>query len=181
MLRLIFIILWILPMNTFAISRDVGRPLKISLSNNGLLPFDINSHGLVQITFYSAVLGKLLSISNSYEIEPELLEAAYFDWDSDRYILRLRKNLRFHNGRMANSDDLEFSLVRFFLTTGRADQLVFLRQIKGITDLKPGVFKPGSVRGITKVDEYTLGISLDELNPSFLYSLSEAWILCCPS
>lgn len=162
-------------------SREINeKALEISISKNDQLPYDVDTFGLIKITLFTAILGKLVSVSGG-KIENRLLDVARFDWKLKKYVLRIREGVRFHNGRIATAEDLEFSLVRFFLTTNRSDQIIYLRLIDGILNLKRGdKFRSGSVKGIQKLDSRTLIVSLVENNPSFLYSLSEPWISLVP-
>ena len=155
--------------------------IQVQLTADGKTPYDPATTGFAHITFYNAVLGRLLHLNSNLTTEPVLLSDAYWDSKTQRFILRIKEGLTFHNGRAVAAEDLDFSLVRFFLTKARADQVAFLRSISGIESLQPGMkYEPWMVSGIKKLDDRTVTVSLAHPNPVFLYSLSEGWISLVP-
>ena len=155
--------------------------IRIQLTTDGKRPYDPTTTGFAHITFYNAVLGRLIRLKPNLTTAPGLLSKAYWDFTNHRYVLRIQDGLKFHNGREVTAEDLDFSLVRFFLTKGRADQVAFLRHIAGIENLTPGMkYKSWMVKGIRKVDNKTVSVTLASPNPAFLYSLSEGWISLVP-
>ena len=111
-------------------------PIIVRLTQDNLRPYDSLTSGFSIITFYNAVLGRLVHLNSNLTTEPGLLEEAFWDCKKNEYILRIKPDLRFHNGRKVISEDLEFSLIRFFLTKGRSDQIAFLKNILGITAVR---------------------------------------------
>jgi ABC-type transport system substrate-binding protein len=160
---------------------DMNSRLTIKITEDSKLPYDPTTSGLAHITFYNAVLGRLVVLNSNLSTEPSLLESAYWDFDSKTYRLRLRSGLKFHNGRNVTAEDIDFSLSRFFLTTGRADPIAFLKNIDDIENLKRGgKYRPWSVKGIAKIDSRTVAIKLNSPNPAFLYSLADGWASLVP-
>ena len=158
-----------------------NKTLRVNVNSDGLAPHDPKTSGFANIFYYNLVLGKLLDIQGHLTIKPRLLDKVYWDFSQDSYVLRLRAGLKFHNGRKVDATDLEFSLVRFFLTKGRKDQVAFLNGIKGINKLVPGSkFVSGAVEGIEIVDDRTIKVQVASPNPSFLYGLGEGWISLVP-
>ena len=155
--------------------------VQVQLTTDGKRPYDPATTGFAHITFYNAVLGRLVHLKPNLTVEPGLLSEAYWDFKNQQYILRIKEGLKFHNGRTVEAEDLDFSLVRFFLTKTRADQVAFLKNIAGLQSLDPGMkYRPWMVNGIKKVDGRTVAVSLRSPNPAFLYSLSEGWISLVP-
>ena len=162
-------------------SQNVDSVVRVQLTSDGKKPYDPTTTGFAHITFYNAVLGRLIHLKPNLTTEPGLLSEAYWDFKNEYYILRIKEGLKFHNGRSVTAEDLDFSLLRFFLTKNRADQIAFLTQIKGVESLKPGMkYKPWLVSGIKKIDGRTLAVKLANPNPAFLYSLAEGWISLVP-
>jgi ABC-type transport system substrate-binding protein len=161
---------------------DAGaKAVSVQLTADEKLPYDPTTTGFAHITFFNAVLGRLIHLNSNLTVQPGLLENAYWDFKTERYILSIRPGSRFHNGRAVVAEDLEFSLVRFFFSGKRVDPVAFLKHIQGVEQLKPGMkYKPWSVSGIQKIDNRTIGVSLSSPNPAFLYSLSEGWISLVP-
>jgi ABC-type transport system substrate-binding protein len=155
--------------------------VRVQLTADGKRPYDPTTTGFAHITFYNAVLGRLVHLKPNLTVEPGLLSEAYWDFKNQQYILRIREGLKFHNGRTVEAEDLDFSLARFFLTKTRADQVAFLKNIAGVQSLEPGMkYRPWMVSGIKKVGVRTVAVSLRSPNPAFLYSLSEGWISLVP-
>ncbi|MCB0404395.1 MAG: hypothetical protein KDD51_06385 [Bdellovibrionales bacterium] len=155
-------------------------PLKVRVSCDGRLPYDPDTKGFAQISFQNAVLGRLLRLNDQHQMVPVLLEQAYWDYGAKAYVLRLPARLTFSNGS-AVAEDLDFSLTRFFLTTGRADPIAFLRGIVGVEALKKGAaYTPWQVAGITKVDERTVSVRLKDRDPSFMFGLTLGWVSLVP-
>lgn len=146
-------------------------------------PYSETAQGGTLATFNAAVLGQLLSYDKNYRVEPNLLEKAYYDIKNHEYILKLKKNIYFHNGRHANSKDLEFSLVRVSFTKYRSFYKIFLGNIAGIDKIERlnlTQFESGSVSGVKIVDNYTVRIKLSTQNPNFLYSLVNSYFSLVP-
>lgn len=190
MIKRVLILIFALGPSTIAVARPLGcsdmesgadSKISVRLTSDRKLPYDPTTTGFAQITFYNAVLGRLVSLNSNLTVQPMLLQDAYWDYKNQQYILRLRDNLKFHNGRTAIAEDLDFSLTRFFLSKKRVDQIAFLRQIKGVEKLTPGMtYSPWAVSGIKKIDARAIAIKLAAPNPAFLYSLSEGWISLVP-
>ncbi len=163
---------------------DMGKKsqgISVQVNRDGKLPYDPTTFGFAHITFYNAVLGRMVRLNPNLTTQPGLLQDAFWDYKNRQYILRLKNDLHFHNGRKVVAEDIDFSLTRFFLTTKRADQVADLKQILGIETLKPGaVYRPWSVKGVQKIDSNTVAIKLGSSNPAFLYSLTDGWISLVP-
>jgi oligopeptide transport system substrate-binding protein len=167
--------------NSYGAESESSRRILIRVAGNNLKPFEQETTGFAQITFYNAVLGKLISISPDHQISPNLLKEAYWDYARGGYVLTLPDGLHFHNGRLATAEDLDFSIARFFLTTGRSDPVVFLNDIEGIEVLKRGQpYKSWQVSGIRKINDRSVFIKLEQRDPSFLLALSVGWLSLVP-
>ncbi len=139
-------------------------------------PYSINARSNTLTTFQATVLGQLLRYDNNLMLEPSILEHAYYDFKTNNYILKLKEKTFFHNGREANSIDLEFSLLKGFYTKYSSYDKMFLGNINGVEEiekLKLTKFKSGIVPGVKIIDKYTLSIKLKSPNPDFLYVLTE--------
>jgi ABC-type transport system substrate-binding protein len=104
-------------------------------------------------------------------------------WNGQKqwFELQITPGTRFHNGRLATAHDLEFSLVRFFLTTGRADQRAVLREIDGVDQVEPGQqFRSRLSRGIVPLSADRLAIRLRYPRPDFFFNLIDGWISLVP-
>lgn len=157
------------------------RALRVLLSTNGMRPYDESSVADVLSTFHAAVLGQLLSLNASFELEPSLIKKWSWESSSNSYTLVLRSGLKFSNGRKVTSEDLEYSLLRGFFSARRSFYAVYLSNIDGLDKISiSNEYKPGLVSGITVVSPDTLRVTLKKPNPSFLYSLTNPYFSLVP-
>lgn len=157
------------------------RPLVVRIGTDGKKAYDPKNHGQVLITFSNAVLGRLIDFSSTQQIVSSLLSKFYWDYKTQRFYLTLAPGLRFHNGRQVTIEDLEFSLVRFFLTKKRADQVAALKNIEGVENLKRGSrYVPWSVSGIQRAGLNSLTIKLKSTDFTFPYCFRDGWLSLVP-
>lgn len=103
------------------------------------------------------------------------------DWtvspDRRRYRFRLRRGVRFHDGRPLRAADVVYSLSRHFAPEVASTIYPYLRVIAGGRERKEGA--AGSVSGLRALDETTVDIVLNEPSAVFLHVLGmpEAGIL----
>lgn len=151
----------------------LDRPLTVWVDGLGKMPY-VNKEAppLSESTFYAAVLGNILTTNSSYELKPSFLKSWTWDYRTNSYLLELKPNLRFHNGREATATDLEFSLLRGALSGNHNYFRVFFNNIVGMDSLKTGTpYRTGMLKGIRVIDPLHLRISLKNPNPSFLHNL----------
>ncbi|APJ03483.1 ABC transporter substrate-binding protein [Silvanigrella aquatica] len=151
--------------------------INVLLNENNINPYDKNAPSNTSIVIDSAVFGQLLSINNNNEIVPELLENAFYDDNEKEYVLQLKKNIYFHNKRLATAHDLEFSLLRLFFTKEKSHGRGALNNIYGLEKIeKQGLTKfiSGVVPGVRVVNDYTVRVKLIAPDPDFLYMLTHS-------
>ena len=169
--------LLLLNCSNLAFAKDgakVKSSISILLDESGQAPFDENASAYQLAFFNLHVLGQLLIITDSLAVEPALLDKAEYQFDRKEYILKLRAGTKFHNGRIADSKDLEFSLLRGFFSKNRSFYKTYLGGIEGI-DAVNGGFKSGAVRGVRVIDDLTIGVKLKHPNPTFLHSIAQPY------
>ncbi len=155
--------------------------ISILLSSSGDLPYAETASGDLLASFNSAVLGQLLVTTEAFNLEGGIIESFEYDYRTKSYSLRLRRGTRFHNGREAKAEDLEFSLLRGFFSRNRSFYQVYLNNISGIDSVNAGTsFKSGLVSGVKIKDNYTVAVSLKSPNPSFLHSLTHPYFSLVP-
>lgn len=155
--------------------------LKVWLPAGDRKPYDNEAPFLAAASFNSNVLGHLLRVNDSFKLEPDLLESWSFDFEDQTYQLKLRPNLKFHNGRKVTAEDLEFSLLRGFYSSKPQFFRSILANIEGSEKIDPkrGYFS-GSVSGVKVIDELRLSVKLSSPNPSFLHTLSFSYFSPVP-
>lgn len=158
-----------------------GQALKVLLCGDGKTVFsdDCGVQGLE--TALAAVLGQLLFSSGTFDLQPGILSSFSWDFDKNWYVLELQDGLRFHNGRAATSEDLEFSLLRGLLSKKGSWFKSFFANVKGISSVEgKSVFRSGMVPGLVILDKRRLAVRLDAPNPSFLHSLARSYFSLVP-
>jgi len=80
------------------------------------------------------------------------------------YTVKLRKNIKFHNGRGVTVDDIIYSYNRIMDPKMASSAAAYVKPIKGAADVQAG--KSNSISGLKKIDDYTLKIEME--NPTSL-------------
>ena len=160
---------------------DGAHTLKVLLGGDGKAVYSEECGVQSLETVLAAVLGQLVYSSESFELKPGLLSRFHWDFDKKWYVLELRDELKFHNGRVVTSDDLEFSLLRGLLSKKGSWFKSFFANVQGIAALEGKTrFQSGMVSGIRILDRRSLAIKLDAPNPSFLHSLARSYFSIVP-
>lgn len=89
----------------------------------------------------------------------DLAESVEESGDGLIYTYKLRKNVKFHNGRQMTADDIIYSYNRIMNPKTAASAAVFVKAIKGSTDVQAG--KADSIAGLKKIDDFTFSIELE--------------------
>jgi ABC-type transport system substrate-binding protein len=113
---------------------------------------------------------------------PGLLDKFEYNFKTLTYVLRLRPNLKFQNGRDVHAKDLEFSLLRGFFSQRSSFYSVYLNNIDGLSEIegKNLKYKSGLVSGIKIKDDRTVEVKLSHPNPSFLHALTNPFFSLVP-
>lgn len=168
-------------LNLILIGPVMSKTLNIFILKSSEAPYHIHADALVLSTFNAAVVGQLIRNDDGFNLKPGHLENFSYDFKREKYILKLRKGITFHNGRTATAKDLEFSLLRGFYSKDRSFFHVYLGNIKGLEAIKPGdKFKSGAVSGIKIIDDLTVEVTLKSPNPSFFHSLTVPYFSLFP-
>jgi peptide/nickel transport system substrate-binding protein len=107
----------------------------------------------------------------------DLAEEATVSDDGLTYTYKLRKNVKFHNGRPMVADDVIWSLTRIMDAKTASPCARYVRVIKGAKDMETG--KSETVSGLVKIDDYTVAITYENvIDPA--YSLFEPCVSVLP-
>lgn len=158
-----------------------GNVIKLVTPTNEKLPFDEEAGVTTLETFLAAVLDQLVYVDDNFRVQSGLLTTYKWEPESKSYLLTLKEGLQFHNGRVATSKDLKFSLVRGFFQPGKNWFSGFFTNIEGIQKIKPGTrYSEKLVTGIDIVDQRSVRVRLRVPNPSFLHSLARSYFSLVP-
>ncbi|MES2769429.1 MAG: ABC transporter substrate-binding protein [Bdellovibrionota bacterium] len=151
------------------------------LGYTGKPPYDENAPAEVLSTFQQAVLGLLVDYDEDLKLKPSLLESWYWDFKSSKYILTLKDNIYFHNGRRATSADLEYSLIRGFFSKNKSFYQIYLNNIVGVDKVKPtDKFESGIIEGIKIESDRSVSVKITNFNPTWIYVLTRPYFSLVP-
>jgi methyl-accepting chemotaxis protein/ABC-type transport system substrate-binding protein len=117
-----------------------------------------------------AVHAKLLAYGEGAELRPELAERWEVLEGGAHYRFHLRRNVRFHNGRLLEAKDVYESFLRLLLPENKSAASWIMRNVRGGEDVISG--KTRTLEGIVVLDAHTIDIHLDRPLAFFLALLS---------
>jgi peptide/nickel transport system substrate-binding protein len=91
--------------------------------------------------------------------KPELATKVDVSPDGKVWTFALRKDVKFHNGRLMRADDIIYSYNRLASPATKSPSTLYVRIIKGAKDVEDG--KAQSIAGLRKLDDFTLQITLE--------------------
>ena len=101
---------------------------------------------------------------------PHLAESFAVSSDGTTYTFRLRRGVRFHNGREVVAGDVKYTLERVLNPKTQSPGAGFFGGIKGAKAYSEG--KAAEVAGIKVAGKYTVSIALDKPNAAFLHTMA---------
>ncbi len=121
----------------------------------------------------------LVGWSTDSKVEPRLAESWTVSKDGRVYTFKIRKNVKFSNGRPLTADDFKYSIERAAdpkLTSPTT--ATYLGAVVGVSEKLAG--KAQEVKGVRVVDPNTLEITIDKPRPYFLGDLTypASWAVC---
>jgi ABC-type transport system substrate-binding protein len=117
------------------------------------------------------IFSGLYSLNDKLEAVPDIAESHEVSADGKVYTFKLRKDVKFHDGRPVNAQDFKYSIER--AADPATQSLVadsYLGDIIGVREKLRG--KAKEVRGVEVVDDYTLRLTIDAPKVYFLYLLT---------
>src|SRR5712692_2609184 len=117
-----------------------------------------------------AIHSTLVTYGEGAEVTPGLAERWEVLEQGHCYRLRLRRGVRFHNGRLFEARDVHDSFVRLLSPEQQSPSSWILRGVRGATEVIEGRAK--QISGISIRDPHTIDINLDEPLAFFISLLS---------
>jgi oligopeptide transport system substrate-binding protein len=112
----------------------------------------------------------LVEFDKNLNVVPAIAKLWKVSRDHRSYTFRLRKGVKFHNGREVTADDFVFSFSRILSPGIQSPVAPLFLDILGAKAFREGTSK--TVAGLTAVDPYTLKIELEEPFAPFLSILA---------
>jgi len=135
------------------------------------LTFDPIHIGAAALGYMSkAIHATLVAFGEGAELTPSLAERWEVLEQGHVYRFHLRRNVRFHNGRLFEAKDVHDSLVRLLLPDLESGSAWILRNVRGAVDVIEG--RTRQLAGIVARDMSTVDIILDEPLAFFLSLLT---------
>lgn len=103
-------------------------------------------------------------------LRKEIAEDYTISEDGKTFTFKLRKGVKFHNGRELNADDVKYSIERVVNPKTQSPGAGFFGSIVGFEDASAG--KAEALSGITVVDPYTIKFELSRPDATFLHVLA---------
>ncbi|WP_176056552.1 ABC transporter substrate-binding protein [Brucella intermedia] len=103
-------------------------------------------------------------------LRKEIAEDYTISDDGKTFTFKLRKGVKFHNGRELNADDVKYSIERVVNPKTQSPGAGFFGSIVGFEDASAG--KAEALSGITVVDPYTIKFELSRPDATFLHVLA---------
>ena len=159
-----------------------GQPVTIRVSDNKKVPFYKAGSYVYRGHIANTIFGELLKINKADgQLIGGHIESFSFKKSTNSYVLSLKKNLKFHNGRKVSIEDLHFSIARMFLIPELADEADMLGDIKGAKKVKHNTpYTLSILSGLKITGKYKIEIYLEAFNPRFLYHLVDSNIPLVP-
>lgn len=101
---------------------------------------------------------------------PHLAESYTISSDGKTYTFKVRRGVKFHNGREVTAADIQYTLERVLNPKTQSPGAGFYSGIAGSKAFADG--KAKTVTGVTVPDRYTVSITLDKPNAAFLHVMA---------
>jgi oligopeptide transport system substrate-binding protein len=130
------------------------------------------------VTVVNQVFDGLVEFDAHLNVLPALAESWSASRDGLVWTFRLRRGVRFHNGREVVAADVVYSLSRFLDPTVGSPRTWFLDKVRGAPAFLAGTTK--ALDGIRAIDRYTVQIVLSEAFAPFISILGLPHLVIVP-
>jgi oligopeptide transport system substrate-binding protein len=131
----------------------------------------IQTTGVVEAEYVVHIFSGLMGLNEKLEVVPDLAEKQTLSQDGRTYTFSLRRNVKFHDGRVMTASDVKYSFERAADPANASPvSATYLGDIQGFTERLAG--QAPEVRGVRVRDEQTVEITLVEPRVDFLAKLT---------
>lgn len=124
--------------------------------------FTFNDDSKVNMMIYEG----LVNLDENMNIKPRLAESYEFSNDKKTVTFKLRKDVKWHDGKSFTADDVKFTFDFASNPKYNGPYTMFAKNIKGYDEFKSG--KAQDLEGVKKVDDYTVEITTKDVYASAL-------------
>jgi len=117
-------------------------------------------------------------IPGTYKLKPDLAKSFKISPDGKTYTFKLRKDVKFHNGRGLVAQDIKYSIERAVNPKTESPGQGFFHSIKGYDAMVAG--KTTTLSGITVIDPYMIKIELSRPDATFLHVMAINFAFAVP-
>jgi len=114
----------------------------------------------------------------TFLLDKDLAESFDISPDGKIYTFKVRKDVKFHNGRKLISEDIKYSIERAVNPKTQSPGQGFFWSIKGYDDMVAG--KTDHLSGITVIDPYTIRFELIQPDATFLHVMAINFAFAVP-
>jgi len=123
-----------------------------------------------------AIQGQLLSLGPFGQVKPALVESWEVNKEGTLYLLRVRRNVKFHSGKIADARDVAFTLHYLAGKDSLINQLFI--DIEGFNEFTSG--KSEGLSGVVVLDPQTVQVRLSSPSFVFLVALADPKVAVVP-
>lgn len=137
-------------------------------------PWDPEASYSVQINFNSAVFSSPIEIDRNYNLKPKIFKSWKWNAQRNSFIFTIDNDLSYDENRKLKIEDIEFAIIKNFLSEYGSYKRNYFYDIKGIESLEVGMkYFSGMCAGIKILNSESLEIILNKPNPNFIYTLQD--------
>jgi ABC-type transport system substrate-binding protein len=125
-----------------------------------------------EVQIFDLIFNRLIAPDEKWTMQPDLAEKFDVSPDATVYTFNLRKNVTWTDGKPFTARDVMFTYKLNLTKSAGSRQAPRLLQIKGANNFYEGT--ANEVSGLQMLDDYTVRITLEQPNVSWVYQLTHS-------